>query len=174
MIWLLIILILIFFPFPILVNIRYKNSSLLIYLFKIKVYPRKKIKKTLKNKSNKFKNYSINQYMCIWNSIKTNPFKPNLNFDLHITYGLDDAAKTAIFNGILWSFSSILYNLFDSAFNIKKFKLDIKPNFDKSILYINIKSIIFINIAKIIYISLILFLSLKFKYKISLKPKEVI
>ncbi|WP_407647695.1 DUF2953 domain-containing protein [Clostridium brassicae] len=167
-------LIFIFLPFPILVNIKYENSSLLIYLFKIKIYPRKKTKKPSKNKRKKSKNYSINQYLSIWNSIKTNAFKPNLNFDLHITYGLDDAAQTAIFNGILWSFSSILYNLFYSIFNVKKFKLNINPNFDKSMLYINIKSIIFINIAKIIYISLILFFSLKFKYKTFLKPKEVI
>ncbi|MCY6354335.1 DUF2953 domain-containing protein [Clostridium sp. ZS2-4] len=164
MIWLLITLIFLFLPLPLLITIGYKTNTLSVYIFGIKLYPGKKSNKKLSKKTHKkkkTKKISLKDYKEIWNKITNNPFKPSLYFKFNMIYGLDDAAKTAILYGTLSSLPPFLYNLFSYFFHTKKFKIDFKPIFEKSILEFKIKSIIWINFAKIIYMSLLVIFTLK-------------
>lgn len=177
MIWLLITLIFLFLPFPVLITIICKTNALFVYIFGIKLYPRKKNKKNIspqKYKKKKSKKISFEDYTEIWHKINTNPFKPSLYFEFNMIYGLDDAAKTAILYGTLSSLPPFLYKLLCSFFHTKKFKIDLKPIFEKSILDFKIKSIIWINFAKIIYMSLLVIFTLKDNFSKSLNTKEVI
>lgn len=177
MIWFLIVLILIFLPLPVLITVFFKANTLFVYIFGVKLYPRKKNNKNIshkKHKKKKNKKISLEGYTEIWHKINTNPFKPSLYFKFNIIYGLDDASKTAILYGILSSLPPFLYKLLCSFFHTKKFKIDLKPIFEKSILEFKIKSIIWINFAKIIYMSLLVIFTLKDNFSKSLNTKEVI
>lgn len=171
MIYLIIIFILIFLPFPLVINVNYMNNELFVFLFKFKIYPNKHIEsnknikrkiKEKKGKLNFFKNK--NKYISLLIRLKDNYFKPTLKFNMNLVYGIDDAATTAILNGIIWSFSSVLYNIFNDVFKIKKFNFNTQPEFNKTTLNINLKCIFFINIVKITYIV--------FLIKSTLKPKQ--
>lgn len=203
MIWLLIVFILIFLPLPVLITVFYKTNTLFVYIFGVKLYPRKKNKKNIsppKYKKEKSRKISLEDYNKIWDKINTSPVKPSLHFEVNIIYGLDDAAKTAILHGTLSSLPpflynlhrldngtkteilhgtrsflpAFLYNLLCSFLYTRKFKIDLKPNLEKSILEFKIKSIIWINFAKIIYMSLLVIFTLKDNSSKSLNTKEVI
>lgn len=177
MLWLLITLIFLFLPLPVLITMGYKTNTLSVYIFGIKLYPSKKNNKNIfkkKHKKKKNKKITLKDYKKIWHKINTNPFKPSLYFEFNMIYGLDDAAKTAILYGTLSSLPPFLYNLLCSFFHTKKFKIDLKPIFEKSILEFKIKSIIWINFAKIIYMSLLVIFTLKDNFSKSLNIKEVI
>jgi hypothetical protein len=99
-IWLLIVFILIFLPQPVLITVFYKTNTLFVYIFGVKLYPRKKNKKNIsptKCKKEKSRKISLEDYNKIWDKINTSSAKPSLHFEVNIIYGLDDAAKTAIY-----------------------------------------------------------------------------
>lgn len=178
MFFIIFILIILFFPFPIILSLKYKEKNLCVFFFGVKIYPNKKLKIKSKKKKPKKKlntSFYITIFKTLFYKITTNPFKPYLHFNLNIYYGLNDAAKTAILNGVIRSFSPSLYQLFNLIFKTTKYNLNITPIFEKSTLRIEIKSIIFINIAKIIYMTLVILKALKTDISYNnLNKKEVV
>ncbi|WP_242982129.1 DUF2953 domain-containing protein [Clostridium sp. Maddingley MBC34-26] len=89
-------------------------------------------------------------------------FKPLLKLRLSLDYSLSDAARTALFYGILTQFPPIIYTLLKRYFKINKFKFNINPIFeDIFLLKIETTSIIFLSFANIIYITIIFFKLIK-------------
>lgn len=150
----LIILFLIFVPFPVKIFVSLKNNALSIFIYKFRVYNSKKIKKTIKNKSD---NLNPDLFKKSINSLKSIKFKPILNFHMYLCYGFDEADKTAIFYGVLCNIYTIIQRFLQMIFNINKINFDTKLNFNKNIINLNINSIIFISFANIIYIAFVLF-----------------
>lgn len=103
------------------------------------------LSKNLKNKK-----LSIRK---LYNNLTSNKFKPKLKFIGSIDFELEDAAITAITYGVASNLIPLLYCNFSKIFKVKKFSLDINPNFTgKNLLNFTITSIISFNIVQIIYI----------------------
>ncbi|WP_418921794.1 DUF2953 domain-containing protein [Clostridium aestuarii] len=119
----------------------------------IKIYPHKKKKKKIRKSFKKKKKISLKKLIRIIKSFKTTHslFKPLLILNIDLIYGFNDAAITGITYGLLWELNRNLYNFLSIYFKNKKFKVNIKPNFNQSILEAKIKGIIFTNLVKIIY-----------------------
>lgn len=180
MIWLFILVLIFFIPFPIHTTFEYKNSNLSIYLYKQRIYPSRKLKRKIKKKIKKVncnipypKTFYLDVIKKIYNKLVNIIFKSTLYLDIDLNYGFEDAYITGVLYGILQSIFSIIYSLISYVFKLKKFRLNINPIFNKSILNFTIKSIIFINLAKIIYIALSAFIYVKNEAKLYLNPKEV-
>lgn len=176
MIWLLILSLIFFIPFPIHTTFEYKNNSLTIYLYKHKIYPSRKLKRKIK-KVNRNIPYPKTIYLDVikktYNKYLNIMFKSTLYLDIALNYGFEDAYITGVLYGILQGIFSIIYSLISYVFKIKRFKLNVNPAFNKSVLNFTINSIIFINLAKIIYIALVAFISVKKEAKLYLNLKEV-
>lgn len=103
------------------------------------------LSKNLKNKK-----LSIRK---LYTNLTSNKFKPKLKFIGSIDFELEDAAITAITYGVASNLIPLLYCNFSKIFKVKKFSLDINPNFTgKNLLNFTITSIISFNIVQIIYI----------------------
>lgn len=176
MIWLLIVCLVLFIPFPIYITFEYKDNNIIVYLYKLKIYDFKKFHKKSTDINNDFhpKSFYINIIKKLHNKFFNDIiFKPSLNLYIDLCYGVEDAFITALLYGILQSISSIVYNLISHIFRIKKFKSNVKPIFNKVILSFTIKSIIFISLVKIIYIAITVLIYAKKESKLYLNPKEV-
>lgn len=160
----LVILLVIFIPIPIVFNIYYSGINYYIKLYGITIISQKKLqkKKNLSHKSKaKSKNKTINfnylEYKDIILKLYLSKFKPILKIGLFIDYSLNDAAKTAIFYGVLSQTPPIIYLILSILFKLNKFNFKVNPIFeDKFSLKIKTSSIIFLSIGNIIYIILIL------------------
>lgn len=170
----LVILLIIFLPIPIKINISYSGVNYYIKLYGFTITSPQKTKttkrffhkpeSTLKNKSNKLKNFYKKidfkslEYKALISKLYNSKFKPLLKIDLYFDYSLNDAARTAIFYGVLCQTPPLIYLLLKIMFNIRKFNLKINPIFeDKFFLKIETSSIFFLSFANIIYIIIILF-----------------
>ncbi|EKQ56344.1 MAG: Protein of unknown function (DUF2953) [Clostridium sp. Maddingley MBC34-26] len=171
--WILLILII---PLPIKISIYYSTKDYYIKLYKITLVSKKKranrirydainkkpiIKKERKFLSRFYRN--INTKTLMNNLYNLNlKFKPLLKLRLSLDYSLSDAARTALFYGILTQFPPIIYTLLKRYFKINKFKFNINPIFeDIFLLKIETTSIIFLSFANIIYITIIFFKLIK-------------
>lgn len=174
---LLVILLILFIPIPIKISIYYSTINYYIKLYKITIISKDKLKRkkefsrkiepTTKKKHkliSKLKK-EINIKSLISNLNKLNPkFKPLLRIKFSLEYSLNDAARTAIFYGVLCQTPSLIYILLKAPFNIHKFNYKIIPIFeDKFLLKIETSSIIFLSFANIIYMIIILLKDLKNK-----------
>ena len=170
----LVVLLIIFLPIPIKINIYYSGVNYYIKLYGFTIISQKETKNkkklflkaesTLKNKSDRFKNFykEINfkslEYKALISKLYNSKFKPFLKLDLFFDYSLNDAARTAIFYGVLCQTPPLIYILLKILFNIRKFNLKINPIFeDKFFLKIETSSIFFLSFANIIYMIIILF-----------------
>lgn len=154
LLWLILILLfIIIIPLPIKLSLIYMNNNLSILLFNkpLNLKKKKKEKKT-KAKPSKFTLESVKRLI---NKLECNPYKPKIKFNLTIDYGFDDAALTGVSYGIINALSYNLYQLIHKFFKIKDFNININPNFENKIIYLNITGIIYINIAQIIYIAIL-------------------
>lgn len=153
-----ILLIILFFPFPILFEASY-DKEFKIYLYKkfkiaLKNSPEKEIR--TRKKSNKAK-IKLN-FKSILDSLQTNRFKPLLNLSINMQYSLADAALTAISYGAIYGVLQGIYLELITIFNIKKKNYDISPLFnDETSISFSIKGIIYLSIANIIYIAFLYF-----------------
>lgn len=162
-------LIIILFPIPIKITLKYSNKFLEIFIYKKKINihkslkSSKKIKSTQSNKTNTnpVKIYlkslikiNINDIKLIFYKIKSLKFKPILILNTKLEYGLDDAALVAILFGYIHSAHSFLYMILINFFKVKKINFNVIPHFEENDLYMEISSIIYINLAKIIYMTL--------------------
>ena len=150
----LLILLILIIPIPIKISISYTKENYYIKIYKFNILKKNNFKKT----SNKNRKLKISYVIEIIKALNKNHFKPKLNLKGDFQYSLNDAAKTAIFYGILQSISPYILEGFKILFKIKSFKLFIKPIFkDEFIRIFNGTCIIFVSIGKtIIMICLIL------------------
>ena len=180
-----VILLIFFIPIPIKFNIYYSTINYYIKLYGLTIISKKKsaykekhyhkVKPSLKKEHNFFSSFYNNKDL---KSISLKPlisnlynlkFKPLLTIKFSLDYSLNDAAKTAIFYGVLCQIPPLIYVLINIPFNTYKFNFKINPIFqDKFLLKIETSSIIFISFANIIYIIIILLKSMK---KIDIKTK---
>lgn len=164
------ILLIFIIPFPIKISIFFSPVDYYIKLYKITIVSKKKrenskrydaintkpiIKKERKFLSRFYKNINIRSLITKFYNLNLK-IKPILKVRISFDYSLSDAARTAIFYGILSQVPPILYNLLKRAFNVNKYKLIINPVFeDRFLLKIEASSIIFLSFANIIYITII-------------------
>lgn len=154
----LILLIILFFPFPILFEVGY-NKEFKIYLYKkfkiaLKNSPEKEIR--TRKKSNKAK-IKLN-FKSILDSLQTNRFKPILNLSISMQYSLADAAVTAISYGAIYGILESGYLELITIFNIKKKNYNISPMFnDETSISFSLKGILYLSIANIMYILFLYF-----------------
>lgn len=168
----LILLLILLIPIPIKFKIKYSKKELKFILYNIDITNKMKY---IKNKTKLDIEYKEDQIPILSNTLKTSlnslktiKFKPSLKIKVNVDYGLDDAAQTAVAFGLLSTFISILLKASSFFINIKDQKVNIKPEFNKLILILEIDSIIFVNLAKVIYISAIIYNNLRNKEKINL------
>ncbi len=160
-----IIIILLFMPIPIKVIIYYSPADYYIKIYKLTIMSKKKPPKRDKPVVKKERKFFLNAYKNIdYKSLLSNMynlnirFKPLLKLNFSFYYSLNDAAKTAIFYGILCQIPPLIYIFLKFIFKINKFNLSINPIFeDKFLLKIEASSIIFLSFANIIYMTIIIF-----------------
>lgn len=154
-----IIIILIFIPIPVKVSAEYvhgvKPLFVKVYGFRINmkkkmIYNKKKIKKI-----NKI--IDLSDIKKIFEIFNNNKFKPAISINSNLTYGLDDAAYTAISYGVLYSFYPLLQQILGCFFKVSNTRLSIEPNFDQKILNFHMNSIILVSFAQVIHIGFYLF-----------------
>ncbi|MDZ4991573.1 DUF2953 domain-containing protein [Clostridium perfringens] len=172
------LLVLIFCPIKIKIKVIGSEEDINIYFYKFKVfslrrfikykhkkqckeYCEKSSKKPLDEKKRLLKtDYGIN-VTRLMKALIGNRFKPSLKFSFNLTYSTEDAALTALTYGFIHQVLSLLFLIFDSFFNLKKFSKNIKPEFtDNNSLSFEIEGIITANFAQIIYICFIYLISL--------------
>lgn len=168
----LILLLILLIPIPIKFKVKYSKKELRFILYNIDItnkmnYIKNKTKLDIKYKEDRIPILS-NTLKVSLNSLKAIKFKPSLKIKINVDYGLDDAAQTALAFGLISTFISILLKASGFFIRIKDEKVNIKPEFNKLILILEIDSIIFINLAKVIYISAIIYHNLRNKEKINL------
>ena len=173
-----IILLIFFVPIPIKINIHYSSINYYIKLYGFTIISQKKsenkkklapkVKPKTENQPNAFKKFYKNinfkslEYRVLISKLYNSKFKPLLKIDLLFNYSLNDAARTAIFYGVLYQTPPLIYSLINIPFKTFKFNFKINPIFeDKFLLKIETSSIIFISFANIIYIIIILFKYIK-------------
>ena len=64
--------------------------------------------------------------------------------DFNIRFGLDDAAKTGIATGAVWTSGTFLLKLIDTLIGIKKIKMNVYPYFNEKKFEIYLKTILII------------------------------
>lgn len=165
---LIILFILSFVPIPIKIYFKYHNKKLWFYIFNIdilnKLKSKKKHRSKLTKKNTNFKT-NIQNLKIFLKSIKNIKFKIPMDIEFNMSYGLDDAAYTAILYGILNSLIPPIFMILSKIFVFKKPKINLSPYFNKFYFKIEITSIIYISFAKIMYIVLLLAINkIKFKH----------
>jgi len=175
-----VILLIFFIPIPVKFNIYYSLVNYYVKLYGLTIISKKKsvqkkmryheAKPSLKKEHKFFSSFYnkvdlkyIVDYKSLISTFYNLKFKPLLKMKFSLDYSLNDAAKTAIFYGILYQTPPLVYLLINIPFQTYKFNFKINPIFeDKFLLKIETSSIIFISFANIIYIIIILF---KFRKK---------
>jgi len=156
-------LIILLFPIPIKITLKYVNKVLEIFIYNKKINIKNFFNEDKKNKlnyesdtksiKNFFKSLILNNIKLIIRQTKNSKFIPTLTLNTKIEYGLDDAALVAILFGLINSTYSLLYTILLNFAKVKDTDFKVIPHFEKSDLYIEISSIIYINFAKIIYMA---------------------
>jgi hypothetical protein len=166
------IILILLVPIPVKLTVAYEDNKLCLYIYNFNIKLDKKAKaksKKAKKKVPKIPELELSDLKELINRIDCSRFKPTLRMHISLIYGLLDACSTGVAYGIINSLSPFLYKMLTIVFKVKKFKLDVKPDFDQLIINTRIKSIIFINLGKIIYILMII---LKFFKAIKQKHNE--
>jgi len=182
--FLLILFVIIFIPIPIKLSfcISRENYYLKLYRFhlfkkgkdknvttqdpEIKNPPKRKTEK----KSSLLKGLSPKTVIQLIKLFNHNKFKPSLRLKGYFCYSLGDAARTAIFYGILSTYFPLLLFALNVIFNTKKFNFPIKPVFeDKFIAKTEITSIITLSLAQITYMSILLIKALTILKEVKLE-----
>ncbi len=174
----LVILIIFLIPVPIKFSIYYSTVDYYLKLYKLTIISKKRIRHrekhsdksvTLMKRKSKFflQLYKNIDFRSLISYLYNSKFKPLLKIKFSLDYSLNDAARTALFYGLLCQVPSLIYAIINVPFKIYKFDFKVNPVFeDKFLLKFEISSIIFLSFANIIYIIIILF-------KFNNKAKEV-
>jgi len=173
-----VILLIFFIPIPIKFNIYYSLVNYYVKLYGLTIISKKKsinrkkhyhkaepsLKKEHKLFSSFYNKIDLKyiDYKSLISTFYNLKFKPLLKIKFSLDYSLNDAAKTAIFYGILYQIPPVIYLLINIPIKTCKFNFKINPIFeDKFLLKIETSSIIFISFANVIYIIIILFKFIK-------------
>jgi len=174
----LVILLIFFIPIPIKFNIYCSTIDYYVKLYGLTIISKKrskykgkhspKIKPSIKKEHKLFSSFYNNiglkpmDFKSLISTLYNLKFKPLLKIKSSLDYSLNDAARTAIFYGVLYQTPPLIYSLINIPFKTFKFNFKINPIFeDKFLLKIETSSIIFISFANIIYIIIILFKFIK-------------
>ena len=158
--FILLIIIVLFLPIPFKIYITFENNELIVRLYNKKIFtlytnlkkePSHKTKKKGAKILNFFKNKKLSPKKLI-NKLKNSDFKPGLNFQGSLTFGVEDAAACAILYGISCNIPYILRGILSKFIKLKFFNLSIKPKFNTNTLFFNISSIFYLSLANIIYV----------------------
>lgn len=162
------ILLIFFIPIPIKLSMYFSTVDYYIKLYKITIFSKKKRKSKTDSRNSKpvvkkegefFSKFykKINFSSLIKSLYHLNlKFKPSLRIKLSLDYSLNDAARTAIFYGILSQLNPIIYITLKRPFHVNRYNIKINPIFeDRFLLKIETSSIIFLSFANIIYITII-------------------
>lgn len=146
-------------PITIKTKIKYENMKLNFYFYNINLTDKiraitRKTKHTVDAKPDRIHNF-VNTFKTYSELTRKLKFKPSLKLKVNLLYGLDDAAYTAIFHGIITTFYPIAVQFLNLFFKVKENNIKVQPEFNKFILKLEIDSIISINLAKVIYMSFI-------------------
>jgi hypothetical protein len=180
--FLLIFLAIIFIPLPIKIDIFASTNNYYLKLYGFNILKKEKkedintkipeINKT--KKTSILKRLSTKNFIYLLKLLNKSKFKPTLRIKGYFSYSLGDAAKTAVFYGILHTFFPLLLFALNIIFKIKKFHLPIKPVYeDKFIAEFQITSIITLSFAQIIYISILLVKTIKFIKEVKLEREHI-
>ncbi len=66
------------------------------------------------------------------------------NVDFSIRFGFDDAAKTGIGTGAVWTSGTLLLKIIDSLIGIKKINMNVYPDFNEKVFNLSFKTILII------------------------------
>lgn len=154
------LIICLFIPIPIRIAVNYDGQNFNFYLYNINItnkisFVKKKVRDDVEKKKNEFPKVR-NTLRITFSIIKNLKYKPTLNIKINAIYGLDNAAHTALFYGLIVSFYPIILQLMNLLFSVKKSDVKVTPEFNKFILNFQIGGIIFINLAKITYMVFII------------------
>lgn len=160
LIFLAIVIFILIVPIPIKFNVKYVEKKLNIYLYNINIM--KKIDYLKKKASNKHQykkksEFNFKNLKLVINLLDNNKFKPILRFKLNFTYGLNDAACTAVSYGLISSLYPLALRILNCFFKIKKQYINILPDLNKPFFKLKLDSIIFVSFAKVIYIVFIIY-----------------
>jgi len=162
------ILFIFFIPIPIKLSMYFSTVDYYIKLYKITIFSKKKRKKKTDSQNEKpivkkegkffskiYKEINFSSLIKALYHLNLK-FKPLLRIKLSLDYSLNDAARTAIFYGILSQLNPIIYSTLKHPFHINKYNVKINPIFqDRFLLKIETSSIIFLSFANIISITTI-------------------
>jgi len=157
-------------PIPLKIKLIYLNKNLQLWIYNKqfnldKKEDRANIKKLNKKLKYKDKIHSkklnINHYRRILSNLRRNKYKIAIKLYSKINYSFEDAAATAIIYGFLHQASSLAYAILNHFFYVKDFNTEIKAEYNKSYINLEIKGIVLFNFAKLIYIYYIINKSIK-------------
>lgn len=169
--FLLILFVIIFIPIPIKLSFFVSRENYYLKFYRFHIFKKEKdknvniqnpeIKKPPKRKIKKkpplIKGLSVKTVIQLIKLFNNNKFKPALSLNGYFYYSLGDAAKTAIFYGILSTYFPLLLFALNIIFRTKKFNLPITPVYeDKFIAKTEITSIITLSLAQITYMGILL------------------
>lgn len=160
---LVILIILIFIPFPVKVSFLYFKGKYSIFVYE------KKLKFRVSRTERKVAYYYDTLNYLYKNKNKFMKYSSKIKFSLG--FGIaEDAACTAISFGLMNCLNSFFYNLFSTFLKIRNFNYKVLPYFKKDIFKIELEGIIWVSIAKTIY-NLLILIFLRLKLHIKLKNK---
>ena len=157
-------------PIPLKIKLIYLNKNLQLWIYNKqfnldKKEDRASIKKLNKKLKYKDKIHSkklnINHYRRILSNLRRNKYKITIKLYSKINYSFEDAAATAIIYGFLHQASSLTYGILNHFFYVKDFNTEIKAEYNKSYINLEIKGIVLFNFAKLIYIYYVINKSIK-------------
>lgn len=188
-IFILIVLLILFFPIYLKFIINFSDNVISIYFFKKNLITYDLKQKLILNKSPILNKFSSNKekktkskdhttksstknksskpklkisYFRLLELYTNSKFKPKLKFQGKANYSLDDAYYTAISYGAIANINTLIYILLTKFLNLKEYSLTITPTFSNRIeVNFSLTSIISFNIGQIINILILLLRSLR-------------
>lgn len=190
-----IIILLLFLPIPLKINMKYFDNKIFLNINFIKVFYKNFNDKTTKdNKTTKTKEKPTSktkeklkaQILVFVNDIKNRFSLKKLElinkklkklFPIHslflkLEFGFEDPSITALSFGGISSLKILFFKLLSIFLNIRKFNFQVIPNLKNKKVNFEFSSIFFISIAKITYMLIMVLIILYFKNEKPFKFKE--
>lgn len=151
MIWLFVIILILFIPIPLKITANYTDKKIHIFFYNKELKVRVPKNKHKREKKITKKKNNIQMLKAFINFLDKSLIKLNINLNIDVAIGLEDAAHLAILYGILNTLNYPIHRIVSIVFNISNFEFNITPYFNKTIFSFKLKSIIYVTLAKLIY-----------------------
>ena len=161
-------LIIILFPIPLKITLKYANKTLEVFIYNKKLKTKAVSKSDLQNlpEINLFKSFKLEDMKLIYYRVKKLNLKFSLSLNTKLEYGFDDAALVAISFGLIHSAYSFLYSFLMNYVAVKKVSLKVIPHFEENDFNMETLGIIYMNLVKVIYMAFVVLICLiKIKHK---------